>query len=243
MAGKKSIHSAYVLHARSFRENSVLLELLCKDEGRISAIYKGGRKAKKQSAKPDLFVPYHISLFGAGELKSVASFELGSMSGLGRLQGVKLFSGMYVNELLYKLLQRDETQQDVFAAYEDVLLALRSTENFEAHLRHFEMRLLSSLGYGVQFEVAADGVSNIEAGLNYEFIAGQGFIAIKDKAKPGTRPVSGELLHQLAAGQWSTRENLSALKGITQAAIKPLLRGEPLSSRALFRKAFSRTAR
>lgn len=243
-----SSHSAYIIHVRPYRETSVQLELLCHDLGRIAAIYKGGRKSTKNRTRPEQFVHYHASLFGNGEMKSVASLEVDQDFERPRLQGVQLFSAMYINELLYKALPRNVLHADIFLAYQDVLLALRSTGNFEAHLRHFELRVLASLGYGLSFELESDGHTPIDASLSYQFEAGRGFSVLRPneltpelnksaQLQSGRPPVvDGQVLRKIAAGEWREETVLKTLKRINQVAINDLLKGKPIKSRELLRK-------
>jgi len=226
-------HAAYILHARPYRETSVTLELLTSDLGRVGAIYKGGRKGGKNKARPESFIHYHVSLFGSGELKSVATLEVDQPFDRQRLQGVQLFSAMYVNELLYKALPRSVVHDDIFIAYQDVLLALRSTANFEAHLRHFELRCLTSLGYGLSFEHEIDGQTAIQFDKFYSFEATRGFCVASDaevsKAQASKRLlVKGEVLMAIAKGQWQDNVVLLSLKRINQYAINDLLKGSPI---------------
>ncbi|MFK8020720.1 MAG: DNA repair protein RecO [Pseudomonadales bacterium] len=234
-------HAAYILHTRPYRETSITLELLTSDLGRVGAIYKGGRKGGKNKARPESFIHYHACLFGSGELKSVASLEVDQPFDMQRLQGVQLFSAMYVNELLYKALPRSVVHEDIFVAYQDVLLALRSTANFEAHLRHFELRCLTSLGYGLSFDYEADGQTAIQADRHYTFEATRGFCVASvdeiNKAQVTKRLlVKGEVLMAIANGQWQDSVVLQSLKRINQYAINDLLKGRPIKSREFLRK-------
>lgn len=230
-------HSAFVLHSRPYRETSVLLDLFTRDAGRVSAIYRGGRKTGKSRTRsaPELFVHYDLGLFGRSELKSVSHFEVDGLDQQQRLQGVQLFSGLYLNELLYKCLHPGAAHQDIFAAYCDVLLALRSTSNYEAHLRNFELRLLASLGYGVAFDCEAGGQAPISSAIEYDYIAGLGFSRAERQSDSGLL-VSGKTIQAIASGQWQERTVLHSLKQINQQALTLLLKGKPIKSREFLRK-------
>ncbi|MEM8498787.1 MAG: DNA repair protein RecO [Pseudomonadota bacterium] len=229
--------AAYVLHARAFRETSLMLDLFTREQGRVTAVFKGGRKGSRAKARPEPFLHYHVGLFGSGDLKTIASFEIDTQFGIERLQGTRLFSGLYLNELLYHLLLVNAPQADVFQAYEDVLLALHKTANFEAHLRNFELKLMGSLGYGLSFDLEADGLSRISSEKHYEFLAGSGFQVCSSKAleQKGSL-IAGEILLQIVAGEWSEPQVLKALKQVNQLALAHMLKGKTLNSREIFRK-------
>lgn len=234
---RTNTYAAYVLHTRAFRETSLMLDLFTREQGRVSAVFKGGRKGSRARARPEPFLQYHVGLFGNGDLKSIASFEVDSQFGIERLQGARLFSGLYLNELLYHLLLANVQQADVFQAYEDVLLALHKTANFEAHLRNFELRLMDSLGYGLSFDREADGSSQIGTDKQYEFLAGSGFQACSSGVPDQQRTlISGEVLLKIVSGEWSEPLVLSTLKQVNQQALQHMLKGKTLNSRDIFRK-------
>ncbi len=214
-----------------------MLDLFTREQGRVSAVFKGGRKGTRARARPEPFLHYHLGLFGRGDLKSVASFEIDSQFGFERLHGARLFSGLYLNELLYHLLLPHVQQADVFQAYEDVLLALHKTTNFEAHLRNFELKLMDSLGYGLSFDRESDGLSPISAAKHYEFLAGLGFRPVSSAAADKqVLPIAGEVLQQVLRGEWSEPMVLKTLKHVNQQALQHMLKGKTLNSRDIFRK-------
>ncbi|MFK7731848.1 MAG: DNA repair protein RecO [Pseudomonadales bacterium] len=230
-------YAAYVLHARAFRETSLMLDLFTREQGRVSAVFKGGRKGSRARARPEPFLQYHVGLFGNGDLKSIASFEIDAQFGIERLQGARLFSGLYLNELLYYLLLANVQQADVFQAYENVLLALHKTANFEAHLRNFELKLMDCLGYGLSFDLEADGLSPVRAENQYEFLAGNGFQVCSSRTIDNHAAlVSGEVLLQIVRGEWSEPQVLKTLKQVNQQALQHMLKGKTLNSREIFRK-------
>ncbi len=213
-----------------------MLEFFSRESGRIAAVYRGAKKQRRQKSKPQLFVSYYVELFGTGELKSVANMEADASFQRQSLQGVRLLSGLYVNELLYRLLHAHEKQTEVFQAYEDVLLALFNTSNFEAHLRHFELRLLASLGYGLQFGVEYDGVTPVRADRDYQVLVGSGIHPATATLSEPAVAVPGRVLKDIDAGHWQDRIVLQTLKQINRRALDLTLKGQVLKSRELMRK-------
>lgn len=237
MARSKTVtHSGYLLHSRPFRETSLLLDLFTSDQGRLSAVFKGGRKGAKARARPEPFVHYHLGLFGSGELKSVSSFEIDARYTRPRLSGVRLFGALYVNELLYKLMLPHAAHAEIYQAYEDVLLALHATGNYEAHLRNFELKLLAELGYGISFVLEADGHTPVDQSLFYEFVPGVGFQRRTAVDSDDSKVVQGQILTQVAEGHWHNEQVLALLKSVNQQALNLLLKGKPINTREFLRK-------
>ena len=87
---EKTWYPAYVLHARAYRETSVLADLFLPEFGRITAIARGARRKGQQV--PSVFQPYFIQLAGQSELRAVAALEATSQA--LSLQGGALFSGL-----------------------------------------------------------------------------------------------------------------------------------------------------
>src|SRR5690606_28170120 len=107
MSTRIDLQPAYVLHAQPFQNTSLLVDFLCLDYGRLRAVVKGARRPKSRlRALLQPFQPLLISLVGRGELKSLSAAE-SSVPAL-QLQGVRLFSAMYLNELLTRLLMFNE---------------------------------------------------------------------------------------------------------------------------------------
>ena len=114
---------AYVLHSRPERETIVIGDLFTLNQGRVSVIVHGARKAQgKQPAKRALvqpFTPLMVSFTGRGELRTSVQFE-GAGAPLA-IVGNSLYSGLYVNELLLNLLASDDPHPNLFASYQALL--------------------------------------------------------------------------------------------------------------------------
>src|SRR5690625_5350658 len=158
--------AGYVLHQRSFRERSQLVELFTAEEGRCGVV---ARRSRRQPLR--LFQPVAIRLSGRGELLRLQQWE---ERGPGLwLEGGPLVCGLYLNELLYRLLHRGLAQPELFAAYEAALAALAALSDglgesvpggaqralLERVLRQFELLLLEVLGYAVDVVADAGGAA------------------------------------------------------------------------------------
>ena len=233
------LQPAYLLHSRPFRDSSLLLDFLTPDFGRLSAISRGGRSAKsrtKSLLQP--FTPIHISLSGKSELKTLRNVEL--RQGILALKGERLFSAMYMNEIIVRLFQSHEADPGFFIAYEDTLRRLVAEESPEPVLRHFELSLLDTLGYGVDFSSEAQNHEPVEPGNWYYFQEESGFVRVQNPdslvegGRPGTNIFRGQELLNIHAGDFRDIETRKAAKSLIRGILNLHLGSTPLRSRTLF---------
>jgi DNA repair protein RecO (recombination protein O) len=74
------------------------------------------------------------------------------------LTGQHLLAGYYANELVLRLLARDDPNPTAFSHYSECLGALGRRDRVARTLRLYEFRLLRSLGFGL--ELGRDVISN-----------------------------------------------------------------------------------
>ena len=218
---------AYVLHSRSYKESSSLVDLLT-PLGRSSAVLRGARGKTGSMVRP--FIPLELELRGRGELKTVARLEAAGIPNL--LSGDALFSGLYLNELLIRLLPTEDPHPALFEHYAATLPLLAAGQPLEPLLRAFEWRLLEELGYGFSLAVDLHGAA-LEGGQLYRLIADAGLERV-EQLQPGV--FQGADLLAMADTQWGTPGVLAAAKRLMRQALAPHLGGRPLVSRELFRK-------
>ncbi|HDP89989.1 MAG TPA: DNA repair protein RecO [Thioalkalivibrio sp.] len=142
----------YILHRRPYRENSLILDVLTREHGRVSLVARkrGGRKAASPIAY-EAFRRLRLSWRGRGELKTLTGFEQAGTLALGR---DRLLFGLYVNELLMRLLPRSEAEPGVFEAYERALMQWSAGAPAWEVTTRFEIALLQALGYGLEPDAA-----------------------------------------------------------------------------------------
>ncbi|MEY4562163.1 MAG: hypothetical protein RLZZ618_1440 [Pseudomonadota bacterium] len=149
--------SAYVLHRYDWSESSLILDVFSREQGRIAVAAKGAKRPYSQLRSVLLpFQRIHLSLgrppkaddIGAttSEVQTLRGAEWAS--GAAMLTGAALFSGFYLNELLMKLLARQDPHPRLFDAYAATLPSLVSTDEtgVQAALRAFEFTLLQQTG-------------------------------------------------------------------------------------------------
>lgn len=225
------MQSAYLLHARNYRDTSLLVELFTEHGERLSAIARGARSNRRGISQRSILQPFQplwVEIGGASELKLLKQVE--SRASAIPLQKQGLFSGFYVNELLCRLLHRDDPHPDLFLDYERVLPQLLALDQLDIALRRFELRVLEDLGYGLDLIADADGMP-IDVHAFYRFDPGRGLSAVAANAPLA---LSGRALYEFSENNY-TVEARRALKGLCRAALRPHLGDKPLRSRALFR--------
>ncbi|TZF86940.1 DNA repair protein RecO [Cognatilysobacter lacus] len=150
--------NAFVLHARPWRETSLLLELLTAQHGRIGMLARGVTGPRRQLLRAAL-QPLQWIRFDAvqrGELAQLASAE--AFDAAPRLVGDAAMAAFYLNELTLRLAPRHDPQPDLFAAYARARERLRAADPLAWTLRRYERDLLDALGLGFDFSADSDGV-------------------------------------------------------------------------------------
>lgn len=147
----------FVLHARAWRETSLLVEVLSAGHGRVGLLARGVQGAKRHPLRAAL-QPLQSIRFDAvqrGELAQLRSAE--ALDAAPRLTGEAMIAGFYLNELTLRLTLRDDPQPDLFAAYARTRERLRAGEPLAWTLRRFERDLLEALGSGFEWSCDGDG--------------------------------------------------------------------------------------
>ncbi|WP_045728352.1 DNA repair protein RecO [Xanthomonas sp. GPE 39] len=145
----------FVLHARPWRETSLLLEILSVHHGRLGVLARGVQGPKKQALRATL-QPLQSIRFSAqrrGELAQLRAAE--PLDTAPRLSGEAMLAGFYINELTLRLAPRDDPAPDVYLAYARIRARLAAEAPLAWSLRCFERDLLEALG--VWFDLRHDG--------------------------------------------------------------------------------------
>jgi DNA repair protein RecO (recombination protein O) len=217
--------AAFILHSRAYRESSALVDFLT-PQGRLRAVMRSARGKSGSLARA--FVPLEIELRGRGELKTVARLENVGIPSL--LQGYQLFSGLYLNELLIRLLPAEDPHPELFDHYQLTIRALAAKQPLEPLLRAFEWRLLEQLGYGFALDHDMHG-QPVDAVTLYRLQPDAGFEPVA-QLQPGL--FHGHDLLAMSTADWTAPGALAAAKRLMRQALAPHLGGRPLVSRELF---------
>jgi DNA repair protein RecO (recombination protein O) len=225
------LHPCFILHQKAYRETSLLLDVFSQEYGRCRLVAKGGRKSSKKSAQLyQAFKPVLLGWSGYGELHTVTHAEENGPS-YSLKQNASL-CGLYVNELLVRLLPLNEPELELFLAYEQTISGLQTNEHNEWQLRLFEKQLLQQLGYGLNIETEVESGLAVDEQKQYYYQASSGLWLWNSSIK--TKPISGRSLIQLAAEQRPDQTSLLEIKTLMRGVIQYYLGDKPLRSRELF---------
>jgi DNA repair protein RecO (recombination protein O) len=225
------LQQAFVLHRRNYSDTSLLLEVFTSAHGRLPLVAKGAKRPRAPGAallQP--FTPVLLAWTGRGEVRTMVRVEPA-----GRplaLRGDALYCGFYVNELLMRLLGRQDPHEVLFVFYQLVLEELAAGADIDTSLRRFELRLLAELGYQPVLDREADGGAPVRPDCHYVYSGEQGLLPAVETGADGA--VSGETLRRLAGGEPLTGVHAREARSLTRRLLAPHLGERPLQSRALF---------
>jgi len=221
----------WVLHRRPWRESSLMVELFSFEHGRLGVMARGARGARSNwRGLCEPFLPLSAQWRRRGELGTLT--ELEPTQRPVALTGAAIWCGLYANELLLKLLERDEPVAALHQAYDDLMstLATAVADQHGMALRRFEWALLRTLGVapelsreagqGVAIEPDQQYLMDPEAGLQrtangHQGYSGRAILWLADGARAQVEPelrrqaraMLAQLIdHQLAGRTLKTRE-------------------------------------
>lgn len=208
---------AFVLHARAWRETSMLLEAFSRDHGRVGLLVRGVRSARARIARATLepFQLLSADWAGTGELPSLRAAEPVGVP--CRFAHDALLSGLYVNELLVRLTARADPHPALFTRYAALLEQLAATDSLAWTLRRFERDLLGELGYGLQLDCEAESGEPLRADADYVYLPELGPAPAQSRRHGAV--AKGSALLALHEDTKPAHEDLAALRRVLRAVI------------------------
>jgi DNA repair protein RecO (recombination protein O) len=234
---------AYILHSRAYRETSLIATFLTPDYGKVNGVIRGARSTRQRGRhKQAVLQPFQKvqiqwreSPPGASDLLTIRSYEADNLR--FPLEAEAAFCGLYLNELLYRLLYGGVGVDALFSQYERALLGLLKTthRNEQAWvLRQFELQLLEALGVSVHCITDAQQ-QPIVPEREYDFYAEMGaFVALASAPEPGGVRLSGRCLLKLASREYC-EACLPVWKQLMRQVLSLYLGNKPILARALFK--------
>jgi DNA repair protein RecO (recombination protein O) len=219
----------YVLHTYAYKETSLIVEAFTRDFGRVALLARGARRPRSAMRGVLLsFHPLRLGWSGSADLANLMNAEWAG--GIPLLGGRGLMCGFYVNELLLRLLPRDDPHEALFDAYAEALAGLASQDG-SAVLRGFEKRLLAELGYAPLLET--DAASRpIDPERLYSYEPDRGPVPANG-SRSGQLIVSGRTLLDVAAGDYARAETRDEARVLMRALIGERLHGQSLHTRSI----------
>jgi DNA repair protein RecO (recombination protein O) len=169
---------AFVLHRYDWSESSLILEVFTRHYGRVALVARGAKKPSS-NFRPVLLPlqPLHVSFGGEAEIRTLKGAEWGG--GQVMPTGDALLSGYYLNELLMRLLARDDPHPRLFDAYAMAVQVLASEhgEALEPALRAFELLLLREIGLLPSLDAQTMTLAPLEPDAQYSLVPEGGLVA------------------------------------------------------------------
>ena len=226
---KQNNQPVYVLHTYPFKETSLVVELFSQQFGRIAAVAKGARRP--HSAMRGMLQSFQMldgTWSGKNELKTLHSLDWSE--GLTLIKGEALMCGFYMNELLLRLLPREDAHENLFAYYQATLKTLAESQNLAITLRRFELKLLQEMGYAVPL-LQDENDGEIIADKSYRYQAEYGACNL-NATKNGVQ-LSGKTMLDMARDDYSDSQTQSQSKQLMRYLLAHYLGDKPLHTRQL----------
>ncbi len=223
----------YVLHTYPYKETSLIVEAFTRAFGRVALLARGARRPR--SAMRGVLLSFHPLRLGWS-----ASTELGNLisaewsGALQPLAGRALMCGFYLNELVLRLLPRDDAHEALFDHYAEALSGLSGTASHAVVLRAFEKRLLAELGYAPLLERDAASGEPIDPERQYVYEPERG--PMPTSKSNGDLVVSGRTLLDLAADEFARPQTREEARMLLRALIGQRLHGQTLHTRAVLKE-------
>jgi DNA repair protein RecO (recombination protein O) len=227
------LQQAYCMHARRYRESSRIVEMLTPEYGLVSCL---GHSSKKKNASVDLlFTPLLISWSGRGDLFTLTHAE--SVSAKQVSAPAVSIMGMYLNELILKLVPKSSPSKEIFELYKSVMQLLEKSDSQEKVLRLFEIELLELVGHGLSLDKEIDHETPILEDRFYRYDVGLGpaRVSCKIDTRENTawNVIKGSTLIGLQSPLSMNTSCLSEAKRLMRGVINWHLDGRSLHSREI----------
>ncbi len=229
------LHKAYVLHVRSYTDSRLLVDFFTESAGVVRAV--GRAPGKRNRAIFQCFQALDITYMGKSELRTLTSCEVSAETPY-LLFGESLYCGLYLNELLQRLLPPEDAYPGLFAFYEAIVAELSKDllrPQLEAVLRRFEFFLLEQLGFGIPFHVCVESGAEVTQDGSYVFEPGSGLRECVPTSTSRSEPIPGAHLLAMSRQDYTDGKVLRSAKLISRRALQSLLGPKPLKAKELFR--------
>ena len=224
----------YVLHTYPYKETSLIVEAFTRSHGRVAVLARGARRPRSAMRGVLLsFRPLRLSWSASAELGNLIGAEWagGLRPASPSLRGRGLMCGFYLNELVLRLVPREDPHEGLFDVYGESLQQLSAGVDFPAVLRAFEKRLLGELGYAPLLEKDARSAP-IDPDRMYVYEPDRGPVPA-NRARSGDLVVSGQTLLDVAADDYARPETRDEARALMRALIGERLHGQVLHTRSV----------
>lgn len=223
---------AFVLHTHPYRETSVIVEVLSANHGRIALVARGAKRARSElRGTLQAFQPLTLGWMGTRELKTLTRAEW--RGGMALPTGSGLLCAFYLNELLLKLVPREDPHPALYADYVGALAALTMGGEQAPLLRRFELALLAALGYALNLTHDAATGAPIDAAARYHFTVERGAHRLPGRTDARGLTVHGATLVALASSHYPDAATANEAKRLMREVLDHHLEARRIFSRRI----------
>ena len=221
---------AFVLHSYPYKETSLIVDMLTRDYGRVALIAKGAKRPHSQlRGVLQTFQPLSASWTGKNELRTLTDAEW--VGGMLPLEKTALLCGFYLNELLVKLLARDDAHPALFRHYVSTLNQLAHNEPAPIVLRKFERALLKETGVAADLTHCTGTRQKVKAGQVYVVDPERG--PRPEQAGDAWPRVNGKTLLDMEREDYQDTATQAQSKQLMRFLLAHHLGGAPLNTRQI----------
>jgi DNA repair protein RecO (recombination protein O) len=224
---------AFVLHTYPYRETSLIVEAFTERSGRVVIVARGAKRPRSElRGVLQAFQPLALSWAGGGELKTLIKAEW--RGGLPLPTGAALLCGFYLNELLLKLLAREDPHPALWSEYASALRALTADAKAPAQaatLRRFEVRLLAEVGYALSLTHDVQSGAPIDPGERYHYAFDRGPQLVAAEPRARWPVVRGATLIALATQRYPEPDVAAEAKRLMRGILDHYLEERRIFSR------------
>lgn len=228
--GRVAGQPGFVLHSYPYKETSLIVDMFTRDHGRVGLVAKGAKRPlSKLRGVLQTFQPLSVSWSGKSELRTLIDAEW--VGGMLPLEKTALLCGFYLNELLVKLLARDDRHPALFDHYVATLNQLAHGEPPQIVLRKFERALLKETGVAADLGRCTSTRAAVAADADYVVDPERG--AREALAGEVWPVVSGKTLLDMEREDYSDPATLAQSKQLMRFLLAHHLGGQPLNTRQI----------
>ena len=151
------------------------------------------------------------------------------------LQGMAIICGFYLNELLLRLLHRNDPHEQLFVYYQETLTALSTLKDYNPVLRGFEQRMLQELGYALTLDHDVISGKPTDPNEDYCYEIERGPVVLDASHHNQGLHLHGKTLLDMEQGDYSSAATRQQSKALMRYILNHYLDGQPLHTRQLLK--------
>ena len=218
------------MHSYPYKETSLIVDVFTRDHGRVALVAKGAKRPHSRlRGVLQTFQPLSLGWSGKSEVRTLTGAEW--VGGMLPLEKAALLCGFYLNELLFKMLARDDPHPALFDHYVATLNQLAHLEPAPIVLRKFERALLKETGVGGNLTMCTDSKAAVEPNGIYVVEPEQGVrVALPSDTAPR---ISGKTLLDMEQENYADSTTQTQSKFLMRFLLAHHLAGTPLNTRQI----------